>query len=291
MSGQKGTGSSAPVLDRHEEREAGVPISPQQISQYLESLRRKGCTAASIQKYRRDLTSLYLFLPGEKRIGVNTLEEWRTALLGQGYAVRTINTCVIEANGFLRWLGAWEYRLDRQITLENDVQPELTRNEYIRLLSAAKALGRERAYLLVKVFACMGLTLRELPQLTKEALDRNRLAVSVQGVREIVSIPDCLRRELLVYARRGSIAKGPLFVTRTGKPLNRTSVAAAIQALSNDAQVQPEKCNVRCLRKLYWAARKDLRENMALLMEQTYNRMLETEQLLVGWEEADGHEP
>lgn len=211
--------------------------------------------------------------------------------MGQGYAVRTVNTCVIEANGFLRWLGAWEYRLDRQITLENDVQPELTRNEYIRLLSTAKALRKERAYLLVKVFACMGLTLQELPQLTKEALDRNRLAVSVQGVREIVSIPDCLRRELLAYARRGSIAKGPLFVTRTGRPLNRTSVAAAIQALSHDAQVQPEKCNVRCLRKLYLAARKDLRENMALLMEQTYNRMLETEQLLVGWEEADGHEP
>ena len=30
---------------------------------------------------------------------------------------------------------------------------------------------------------------------------------------------------------------------------------------------------------------------MALLMEQTYSRMLEAEQLLVGWEEADGHEP
>ena len=32
------------------------------------------------------------------------------------------------------------------------------------------------------------------------------------------------------------------------------------------------------------AAQKDLRENMTLLMEQTYNRMLETEQLIVGWE-------
>ena len=137
----------------------------------------------------------------------------------------------------------------------------------------------------------MGLTLRELPQLTKEVLDRNQLAVSVRGVRETVSIPDCLRRELLAYAKRENLVRGPLFVTRTGRPLNRTSVAAAIQALSHDARVQPEKCNVRCLRKLYLVARKDLRENMALLMEQTYNRMLETEQLLVGWEEADGHEP
>lgn len=228
-------------MDQHEETEAGVPISPQQISQYLDSLRQKGCVPGSIQKYRRDLTALYRCLPEEKWIGPGTLRAWRAALLDRGCAVRTVNTCVIEANGFLRWLGAWEYQLEEQVELQNDVQPELTRNEYIRLLSTAKALRKERAYLLVKVFACMGLTLRELPQLTKEALDRNRLAVSVQGVREIVSIPDCLRRELLAYARRGSIAKGPLFVTRTGRPLNRTSVAAAIQALSHDAQVQPEK--------------------------------------------------
>ena len=215
---------------------------------------------------------------------MNTLREWRAALLDQGYAVRTVNTSVIEANGFLRWLGAWEYQLEEQVELQNDVQPELTRNEYIRLLSTARMLGKERAYLLVKVFACMGLTLGELPQLTKEALDRNQLAVSVQGVRKIVSIPDCLRRELLAYAQRENLTNGPLFVTRTGRPLNRTSVAAIIQSLSHDARVQPEKCNVRCLRKLYLAAQKDLRENMTLLMEQTYNRMLETEQLIVGWE-------
>lgn len=264
--------------------EAGVPISLQQISQYLESLRQKGRVTGSIQKYQRDLTALYCYLPEEKQIGVNTLREWRAALLDQGYAVRTVNTSVIEANGFLRWLGAWEYQLEEQVELQNDVQPELTRNEYIRLLSTARMLGKERAYLLVKVFACMGLTLGELPQLTKEALDRNQLAVSVQGVRKIVSIPDCLRRELLAYAQRENLTNGLLFVTRTGRPLNRTSVAAIIQSLSHDARVQPEKCNVRCLRKLYLAAQKDLRENMTLLMEQTYNRMLETEQLIVGWE-------
>lgn len=250
--------------------EAGVPISLQQISQYLESLRQKGRVTGSIQKYQRDLTALYCYLPEEKQIGVNTLREWRAALLDQGYAVRTVNTSVIEANGFLRWLGAWEYQLEEQVELQNDVQPELTRNEYIRLLSTARMLGKERAYLLVKVFACMGLTLGELPQLTKEALDRNQLAVSVQGVRKIVSIPDCLRRELLAYAQRENLTNGPLFVTRTGRPLNRTSVAAIIQSLSHDARVQPEKCNVRCLRKLYLAAQKDLRENMTLLMEQTY---------------------
>ena len=65
------------------------------------------------------------------------------------------------------------------------------------------------------------------------------------------------------------------------RPAGRAVMNAVLRPLP---RVQPEKCNVRCLRKLYLAAQKDLRENMTLLMEQTYNRMLETEQLIVGWE-------
>ena len=285
--------AALPRSARPRERPAkeSLLLTEELIAQFLLEKERRGCVSDTVSGYRRHLLQLYQELPEDKEIRPGTLENWQSMLVEKGYAARTVNNWLSAANSLMEFCGRRELQVPDLPLPADDVQPELTRNEYIRLLSAAKALGKERAYLLVKVFACMGLTLRELPQLTKEVLDRNQLAVSVQGVREIVSIPDCLRRELLAYAKRENLVRGPLFVTRTGRPLNRTSVAAAIQALSHDARVQPEKCNVRCLRKLYLVARKDLRENMALLMEQTYNRMLETEQLIVGWEEADGHEP
>lgn len=267
--------------------ELGVPISPQQITQYLESVKGKGRTAGSLQKYHRDLTALYDYLPPVKRIGPDTLREWRVDLIQQGYATRTVNTFIVEANGFLRWLGAWQCLLTEQIELQNDVQPELTRNEYIRLLSVARALDKERTYLLVKTFACVGVTVQELPKLTVEALDRGYLAVPASGGKQNLYIPDCLRGELQDYARRKCIAKGPIFVTRTGKPIRRTAVAAMIQVLSHDARVAPEKCNTRCLRKLYLATQKSIQANLAMLMEQSYNRMLEAEQLIVGWAEVN----
>ena len=56
-----------------------------------------------------------------------------------------------------------------QLEAAPEAQPELTRTEYLRLLQVARTLDRERAYLLVKVFALTGLRLGNLHQMTVEA--------------------------------------------------------------------------------------------------------------------------
>ena len=100
---------------------------------------------SSVRKYSRDLAAFYDFLPAGKEITRRTMERWRDALLAQGYAPRAVNASVSEANGFLGWLGLREYQLSGQLDVEDDIQPKLTRTEYLRLLSAARAAGRERA--------------------------------------------------------------------------------------------------------------------------------------------------
>ena len=79
---------------------------------------------------------------------------------------------------------------------------------------------------------------------------------------------------------------GPVFVTRSGKPMSRTSVTTAIQHLAKSAGVEPEKCNPRCLRKLYLATRTDIERSVRLLAEQAYERVLDAEQLAAGWGEG-----
>ena len=100
---------------------------------------------SSVRKYSRDLAAFYDFLPAGKEITRRTMERWRDALLAQGYAPRAVNASVSEANGFLGWLGLREYQLSGQLDVGDDIQPKLTRTEYLRLLSAARAAGRERA--------------------------------------------------------------------------------------------------------------------------------------------------
>ena len=74
-----------------------------------------------------------------------------------------------------------------------------------------------------------------------------------------------------------------MFCTRYGKLMDRGNVNVRIQSLSRDARVAPEKCNPRCLRKLCAATQEGIRANLELLAEQTYDRLLETEALTVGW--------
>ena len=62
-----------------------------------------------------------------------------------------------------------------------------------------------------------------------------------------------------------------------------------IQSLSGAARVAPEKCNPRCLRKLYLVTQAEIDRGVRLLAEQAYDRLLDTEQLAAGWAEGTGH--
>lgn len=263
---------------------AGVPMTREQIEDYVAHRQGEDRTSESIQKYARDLDALYRFLPEEKRIYPETLSQWRGSLLGEGYAPRTVNSMVSVANSFLKWLGHRELQLTGQLNIAYD-QPELTRNEYLRLLSAARHLNKERTYLLVKVFTTVNITVLELPRLTVEAVRGDQVEFTANGVRYLAAIPSCLRDELLDYARRSCIASGPIFVTRTGKPLGRTAVTAYIQSLAQTARVAPEKCNPRCLHKLYQSTMDGIEAAVRVLAEQSHERLLKQEQLLVGWQE------
>lgn len=272
-----------------EPRQMEACITWEQIRAYLEDMEARGCTPESIKSYRRNLTLFFQFLPLDKHLNRRSVAGWRDAMLASGYMPRTVNSRISSVNGLLGYLDLREYQLPAQLRPPDVLQPELTRNEYLRLLSAARALGKERTYLLIKVFAVMGLSLQELPRLTVEAVRVGSLCLPPGRTRRVLPIPACLQRELLDYAHRGGILSGPVFVTRSGCAVERTNVTTGIQQLARDARVAPEKCNPRCLRKLCQATRESVQQNIALLAEQAYERLLEQEQLTIGWEEVNGH--
>ena len=175
-------------------------------------------------------------------------------------------------------------RLPRQA---KDDQPELDRAEYLRLLQTARALEDEWSYLLVKVFALMGIPVQELAGLTVEAAQAGRMALAREGEDRWVRVPGILQAELLDYARRQGRTSGPLFLTRNGRPPGRSRISASMRALCRTAQVPLEKGNPRCLRRFYHSAMEQVEADIRRLAEQAYDRMLEAEQLAIGWEAAD----
>ena len=140
------------------------------------------------------------------------------------------------------------------------------------------------------IFATTSISLQNLSKLTVEAVQENRVQVVDHGCPRLVHIPACVRTDLLSYAKKKGILHGPIFITRNGRPLNRATVAMLIGRICRDAQVPREKGNPRCLKRLYQTTQASIEANIALLVEQAHDRMIETEQLTVGWdfEKASG---
>ncbi|MUU10253.1 MAG: hypothetical protein EP146_01865 [Oscillibacter sp.] len=107
--------------------------------------------------------------------------------------------------------------------------PELTRNEYLRLLQAAKLLKKRQTYLLVLLFGTMDLPLRSLSRVTVEAVQEGWVFAPRR-----LRVPPCLRAELLA-GERGS--GGPVFCTRYGKLMDRGNINVRIQSLARDAGI------------------------------------------------------
>ena len=266
---------------------SGLKLTPDDLEAYLGDLFRKGRVSGTLETYRRNIYALYEDLPADKLVRPGALARWQRRSLEEGYSPRTVNARMSAANGLMAFLG----RRDLQSvgTLEVDaVQPELTRSEYLRLLTTARALDKERLYLLVKLFGCTGIPVQELPRLTVEALSEGRVTVRSGGIVQLLHLPDFLRKELLAYAHRKGITSGPLFRTKSGKPLGRTAVTDSLKQLCRDARVPEEKANPRCLKRLWQSTQDGIRTQIDLLVEQACDRLMEAEQLTVGWDVGKG---
>ena len=170
--------------------ESGVTVSEESIRAYLEDLNHRGRREETVRFYAAKLKTFYDYLPPDKQIVLNTLETWRQALLAEGYAPATVNTNISAANGLLDYLGRRDLQLTGQLETETAPQSELTRTEYLRLLSAARALEKERTYLLVKAIALTGAHVGELPQITVEAVQSGRTPAVSGGEQRRCSSPE-----------------------------------------------------------------------------------------------------
>jgi integrase/recombinase XerD len=95
------------------------------------------------------------------------VDQFSSDLVQAGYMPRTVSLFRNVINRFLASLNLWRYQSvsDKFADMERP-QPELTREEYLRLLSAARGANKPRSYLLLKVFGTLGLTVQELSTLT-----------------------------------------------------------------------------------------------------------------------------
>lgn len=189
---------------------------------------------------------------------------WKEALSAD-HAPATVNSMLVAVNGFLRFMG-WHALTVRLLKIQRPLfreeQRELSKAEYARLVDAAQRAGDERLALILQTICATGIRVSELRFISAEAVCSGRAEVCNKGKRRTVFLPDRLRRLLKAYLKKQKITAGAVFVTRTGRPLDRSNIWRAMKALCKSAGVEPSKVFPHNLRHLfaraYYALEKDL---------------------------------
>lgn len=233
------------------------------IRRYADHLREQERSVATIQKYAHDLTALLEYLQGEA-LTKALMIGWKEALSAD-HAPATVNSMLVAVNGFLRFMG-WHALTVRLLKIQRPLfreeRRELSKAEYARLVDAAQRAGDERLALILQTICATGIRVSELRFISAEAVRSGRAEVCNKGKRRTVFLPDRLRRLLKAYLKKQKITAGAVFVTRTGRPLDRSNIWRAMKALCESAGVEPSKVFPHNLRHLfaraYYALEKDL---------------------------------
>lgn len=238
-------------------------ITPVLIKHYIEYLQEQEKSEATIAKYSHDLSSLYSWLE-DTPLTKTALIGWKE-YLAKKYAPSSVNTMLAALNSLLDYCGWQELKvkpLKIQKCLFCSEDRELTRSEYIRLIRAAEKAGNKRLSLVIQTICSTGIRVSELNFITVEAIRTGRAEIYNKGKRRTAFLPKKLRLLLKKYTQIQKIKAGAVFVTQTGRPLDRSNIWRDMKALCESADVMPEKVFPHNLRHLfartYYILEKDL---------------------------------
>lgn len=207
----------------------------------------------TIAQYRRALQRLYLWLPQDKTITRERALAYKAVLQRQQKAA-SVNTTLAALNSFFQYCGWTELLLKPLKTQRRifcDENRELSYQEYLKLVETAEALSKQRLSLILQTIACTGIRVSELRAITVEAIQNRCAVVSCKGKIRTILLPGKLCRKLEKYVRRKGLSSGPVFVTRSGAPLDRGNIWADMKKLCGKAGVDPHKVFPHNLRHLF----------------------------------------
>lgn len=231
----------------------------QNFKTYLESCEK---APATIEKYIRDIRAFSIWL-GERPLDKAVMLQYKNAMIEQ-YAPQSVNSVLSSVNSFLeymQWCDCKVKTLKIQKQIFSNREKELTKAEYESLLTVAKNKNY-KLYLLLVTVCSTGIRVSELQHISVASVKQGSAFIRGKGKMRIVILPEQLCSLLSSYVKEKKIQSGPVFVTKGGKPLDRSNIWKMFKKLCQKAKVPEEKVFPHNLRHLfartYYSMEKDV---------------------------------
>lgn len=226
-------------------------INQRRIHQFSQYLAQEEKSAATTEKYLRDVQAFCRFVGGQS-VNKELVITYKKLCMEKGYAVRSINSMLASINSFFGFMG-WQDCKVKSIRLQRQVysteEKELTKEEYLRLLEASK--GKEQLNLVLQTICGTGIRVLELRYFTLEMVRTGTVIVNCKSKTRTILVPGKLRKLLVDYAKRNRITSGVIFRGKNGRPLDRSSIWRQMKQLCIQARVSESKVFPHNLRKLF----------------------------------------
>jgi len=238
-------------------------ITTQLMDDYARHLALDEKSRATQDKYLRDLRCYVTWLDGRTPQKETNLDYKQ--YLRERYCLTSANSMLAALNSFFRFAG-WEELCLRQFRIQKKAycpaEMELSRGEYSRLIKAAREKRDYRLELILQTICSTGIRVSELQFITLEAVKRGEALVTCKSKTRSVFLVSELCRRLLRYAAKLGIRAGSIFVTRSGRPLDRSNIWRQMKQLCARCRVDPRKVFPHNLRHLFartfYAMEKDI---------------------------------
>lgn len=216
---------------------------------YREHLISEEKSSATVEKYIRDMHAFLDFL-GERPMSKTETISYKKYLT-ERYAPASVNSMIVSLNNFMKFIGREEFTV-RALKIQKQIfcneEKELTKHEMQQLLRAA---GNTRLSLVIRTICGTGIRVSELRYITVEAVKVGRAIIHCKNKTRVILIPKTIRKILNLYIRKKSISSGPIFITKSGKPLDRRNIWRDMKALCKKSGVSPYKVFPHNLRHLF----------------------------------------
>ncbi len=218
---------------------------------------------ATLEKYVRDIT-VFMEWCNNAEINKSLVLQYKQELI-EKYAPASVNSVLSSLNSFFAYNEWYELKvkalkIQRQIFASRD--KELTKAEYERLLTAAKQKKNQRLYYLMQTICSTGIRVSELKAVTVEAVRCGQATINCKGKMRVVILPKQLCKMLKDYIKENHIKSGSVFVSKNGKPLDRSNIWSDMKKLCESAGVSKDKVFPHNLRHLfartYYSIQKDV---------------------------------
>lgn len=228
-------------------------ITTEHLQKFLIRLELAERSESTVESYMQVAREFSDWLGGSE-LTHGAAKDWKCALIQKGVTPSTVNCKIAAVNGLFTSIGRDDCKIKpvrRQRQLFRDERRELTREEYGRLVRAARDEKDERMALVMETICATGIRVSELRFITRESVRAGVARIALKGKVRTIMIPKRLCEKLLKYAAKQRISRGELFLSRRGTGLSRKQIWADMKALCRRAGVEAGKVFPHNLRHLF----------------------------------------